>query len=170
MNEYTNKFFKRELIEYIHCTLNIPRTTIDSVINRYVEYLKGKLESGQSVKFLNVCYLKVKSDTEDSIQETLAYTAVEVGKQLKVSGQTAIAILFALEEAIINSCSVTNSVRGTTIRGLVRIKMEGDNVRIKKSTAYNGFDIYITTLQSFRRRVETENSWYSGDAKAVSAT
>ena len=82
-NEYTNKFFKRELIEYIHCTLNIPRTTIDSVINGYVEYLKGKLESGQSVKFLNVCYLKVKSDTEDSIQETLAYTAVEVGKQLR---------------------------------------------------------------------------------------
>ncbi len=170
MDEYTNRFFKKELIEYIHYTLNVPRTTIDAVTNGYIDYLKEKLESGHSVKFLNVCYLKVKSDEEDSVQETLAYTAVEVGKKLKVSGQTAIAILFELEEAIINSCSVTNSVRGTTIRGLVRIKMEGNNVRIKKSTTYNGYDIYITTLQSFRRRVETENSWYSGDAKAVSGT
>ena len=145
--------FKRDQIEEISFKVGIPKTVVYLVISRYVDYLKGRLEDGNTVKFLNICYLKV-SGREEELHETLAYIANELGKDVGQSQNMVFRILLEMEEMVVKNLSELNAF---TVRGLVRVKVEntfdGYRVRVKKSTVYNGHDVYITTLPSFKRKV-----------------
>lgn len=135
--------------------LGVSKGVVDSVITGYVEYLKSQIEEGHTVRFLNICYLVCKRDTGSTF-ETLAYTATELSKKLNQSPILVQRVLSEYEEMLILDLK---KLHPYTVRGLVRIRLEKDDkgrfvVRIKKSTVYNTYDNYVSTLGSFKRRVE----------------
>ena len=142
-------------IEQIANKLGITKTSVESVWLEYVDRLKSKIAEGKTIKFLNICYLRVNGD-EDKTHETLAYISTEIGNKLSISGTVVYRILTTFEELLIKDLQRFYSY---SIRGLIRIRLEknskGDyKVRIKKSTVYNGYDVYVLTLGSFKRKVE----------------
>lgn len=145
--------FKKEQVDEISFKVGIPKVMVNEIISGYVGYLRGRIQAGKTVKFLNICYLRVAGKDEE-LHETLAYISTELSKELGRSQVMVNRVLLELEEMIIRDVSRLGAV---TVRGLVRIKAEntysGYRVRIKKSTSYNGEDVYVTTLPSFKRRV-----------------
>lgn len=135
--------------------LNIPKSTVSEILNEYVGYLKGKLDNGETVKFLNICYLRV-AGKEEKERETLAYVSTEIGRKVNVGSVVVLRVLTSFEEYLISDLQRFYSY---SIRGLIRIKLEKNHkgeykVRTKKSTVYNGKDVYVTTLGSFKRKAE----------------
>ena len=147
--------FKDIQVAQISQYLGISKKAVNDIITNYVSYLKAKLESGETVKFLNVCYLRYEGKELD-VHETLAYISNNLGKDLGLSQTVVYRTLTAFEDFLIKDLQNLNSY---SIRGLIRIRLEKNlkgewKVRTKKSTAYNNWDIYITTLPSFKRRAE----------------
>lgn len=147
--------FKDEQVSLISKQLGIPKVQVNKIITTYVHYLRCKLDSGETIKFLNICYLKYEGKDEE-VHETLAYVSHEVGEVIGQSQVVVYRVLTTFEETLIKELKKLNSF---SVRGLIRIKLEknykGDyKVRTKKSTVYNNEDIYVTTLGSFKRRVE----------------
>ena len=147
--------FKDVQVAQISQHLSISKKSVNDIISSYVDYLRGKLESGETVKFLNVCYLRYEGKELD-VHETLAYISNNLGRELGLSQAVVYRTLTAFEDFLIKDLQNLNSY---SIRGLVRIRLEKNvkgewKVRAKKSTAYNNWDIYITTLPSFKRRAE----------------
>lgn len=152
MGEFVDKSTQ---IEQVSRKLNIPKVTVSSVWDSYVNYLRGKIENGESVKFLNICYLRVGKNST-FFHETLAFVCSEIDKSLKLGRDFIYRILSCYEEYLISDIS---SFYNYQIRGLVRIRLEKylngtRRVRIRKSTVYNGEDIRVVTLNSFKRKVE----------------
>lgn len=147
--------FKDAQVTQISNYLGISKKSVNDIISSYVAYLKGKLESGETVKFLNVCYLRYEGKDLE-VHETLAYISNNLGKMLGLSQSVVYRTLTSFEEFLIKDLKGLNSY---SICGLIRIRLEKNakgewKVRTKKSTAYNNWDIYITTLPSFKRRAE----------------
>lgn len=147
--------FKDIQVAQISQHLGISKKAVNDIITSYVSYLKNKLESGETVKFLNVCYLRYEGKELD-VHETLAYVSNNLGRELGLSQTVVYRTLTAFEDFLIKDLQNLNSY---SIRGLIRIRLEKNSkgewkVRTKKSTAYNNWDIYITTLPSFKRRAE----------------
>lgn len=147
--------YKDEQVSQLSNYLDLPKTTVRDVLNSYIQYLRDKLDSGETIKFLNVCYLRVMGKGESN-HETLAYISNELGKQLKVSQVVVHRILTTYEEFLIRDLRKLYSY---SIRGLIKIRLVqnqyGDyKVRTKKSTAYNGKPVYVTTTGYFKRKAE----------------
>lgn len=147
--------FKDIQVAQISQHLGITKKVVNDVLTGYVLYLREKLEKGETVKFLNVCYLKYGGKGLET-HETLAYIASNLAKEMELSSSVVVRVLTTFEDFMIKDLQNLNAY---TIRGLIRIKLEkGYNgewrVRTKKSTAYNNWDIYVTTLPSFKRKVE----------------
>lgn len=147
--------FKDTQITQISKHLNIPKTVVYSVLTTYINYLKEKIDNGESIKFLNVCYLRVNGKEENTF-ETLAYISNKIGIIVGQQQPVVYRILSTFEEFLIKDLRKLNSY---SIRGLIRIRLEKNylgewKVRTKKSTVYNGLDIYVTTLPSFKRKAE----------------
>lgn len=147
--------FKDDQVNQISKYLKITKITVSNVLTMYVNYLKGKLSEGETVKFLNVCYLRV-AGKDESTHETLAYISHELANDLGLSQVIVNRVLTTYEEFLIKDLK---RLYKYSIRGLVRIRLERNHkgeyrVRIKKSTVYNGQDIYISTTGYFKRKVE----------------
>ena len=147
--------FKNSQISQISEHLGITKVSVNNILTEYIKRLREKLESGETVKFLNVCYLRV-GDSCSVAKETLAYISAEIGEVVGQSSTVVYRVLTTYEDLLIRDLRKLNTY---SIRGVVRIKLEKNykgeyKVRTKKSTAYNGFDVYVTTLPSFKRRVE----------------
>ena len=147
--------YKDVQISQVSKHLNIPKVVVRDIFTTYVNYLKDKLSRGETIKFLNVCYLKV-GGKDESVHETIAYVANEIGQKLGHSQTTVYRVLMAYEDFLIRDLRKLYSY---SIRGLIRIRLEKDyngnyKVRTKKSTAYEGYDIYVTTTGYFKRKVE----------------
>ena len=147
--------YRDDQVTQIGKYLGIPKNVVCDVITSYVEYLKNKLEGGETIKFLNICYLKV-GGKDEGVHETLAYTAHELGDRLDVQPNVVYRVLTTFEEFLIRDLKKLYSY---SIRGLLRIRLEKNykgeyKVRTKKSTVYNGMDVYVTTLGSFKRKAE----------------
>jgi len=149
--------FKVEQVEQISKKLNIPKVTIELIITNYVNYLREKLDGGETVKFLNVCYLRRQNTGSDvSLHETTAYIATEVANRISLSSILVQRVFQEYEETLIKDLKKFYSY---SIRGIIRIKLEKNyrgeyKVRTKKSTVYNGTDVYVTTSGSFKRKAE----------------
>ena len=52
-----NKVSKSDLIYSLGKTLGVSQTDVKRVIDTYVGRLKNKLDNGETIKFLNICYL-----------------------------------------------------------------------------------------------------------------
>lgn len=148
-----DNFFKDEQAGIISKTLNIPKVHVYTVITEYVSYLKRRLDQGETIKFLNICYLRYDGKDE-SFHETMAYISGELSKLCNLSSDLIFRVLDCFESLIIKELQKLNSF---CIRGIVRIHLEKYNgeykVRINKSTVYNSKNVYVSTLPSFKRRV-----------------
>lgn len=147
--------YRDDQVAQISKHLGIPKVTVTNILTSYVNYLKGKLESGETIKFLNVCYLRV-GGKDESLHETIAYTSNELGNSLGISGNMVYRVLTTFEEFLIKDLRKLYSY---SIRGLIRIKLEKNykgeyKVRTKKSTVYNCEDVYVTTTGYFKRKAE----------------
>lgn len=147
--------YKDTQITQVSNYLGISKVSVDKVLTYYVDYLKEKLEKGETIKFLNICYLRVNGKQE-TMHETLAYVSDEIGSILGISQVVVLRILSTYEEILIKDLK---KLYAYSIRGLIRIRLEKNykgefKVRTKKSTVYNGKDIYVTTTNSFKRKVE----------------
>lgn len=156
----SNSILKGEQLSQIATCLNIPICKVEDIVQEYIYYLSSKLKSGESVKFLNVCYLNT-GVSKRAPKETTAFISEEIGKRLNVSGNIVYRVLNTYEEFIIRNLRKTYDCR---IRGLVRITLEPfyskklkktvRRVRMKKSTIYNAQDIRVSALSSFKRKLE----------------
>lgn len=151
----TEVFFRKEQVEEISSKLNITKLSVEEIVFAYEDYLIKRLQLGESVKFLNICFLKRAK--ADSTIETLAYTSTEISKEFngRYSSEMILRVLTTFQEVIESNLKKFN---GFSIKGLVRIRLveygNGYKVRIKKSTTLNGEDVRVQTIGSFRRKVE----------------
>lgn len=150
--------YKTEQVAQIADRLRLPKQRVLDIWNMYVDYLISRVDAGESVKILNICYLRVneKSLTKgEKVHETLAYISTEICRKLNITKEVVYRVLTSFEDYMIQDLQNFYSY---SIRGLVRIRLEryGDSykVRVKKSTRYNGLDVYVITLGTFRRKVE----------------
>lgn len=151
----TEVFFRKEQVEEISSKLNITKLSVEEIVFAYEDYLIKRIQLGESVKFLNICFLK--RTKADSTIETLAYTSTEISKEFngRYSSEMILRVLTTFQEVIESNLKKFN---GFSIKGLVRIRLveygNGYKVRIKKSTTLNGEDVRVQTIGSFRRKVE----------------
>lgn len=147
--------YREEQVESTSKKLNLSKQLVACILNNYIAYLKELIEQGKSVKFLNICYLRVEGDLNNRELETLAYIATEIGSYLDVGGSVVLRVLKCFEDQVLETLKAE---KGFSVRGLVRIKLSptvnGDKLRIRKSTVYNNKDVYVITLCSFRRKFE----------------
>lgn len=146
--------YREEQVNQLARRLNLTKTMVADILNGYVGYLKDKLSKGETIKFLNVCYLRVDGKDEET-HETLAYVSNELGKDLGISQSIVYRVLTTFEEYLISDLKNFYSY---CIKGLFRIRLErygnGYKVRTKKSTVYDGLNVTVTTLGSFKRKAE----------------
>lgn len=147
--------YRDEQVNQLASNLNLPKTTITGILKEYSCYIKERLMDGYTVKFLNVCYIRVNGEAERE-HETLAYVATEIGRKLGVSGDVTYRVLSSFEEYMVRDL---RKFYGYCIKGIVRIRLEQTSegiykVRTKKSTRYNGLPITVTTLGTFKRKAE----------------
>lgn len=146
--------YKKEQINQIATRLKLTKTDVSSILEGYVNYLKDKLNNGQTVKFLNVCYLIVEE--KDCELETVAYISTELSNTLGISKEIVLRVLSSFEEYMINDLRNFYSycVRGLFSAKLQRVENEKYVLRVKKSVIYNGYPIRVSSTKSFRRKVE----------------
>ena len=140
-------------IDDIAKKLNIYKTDVEIIISNYISYLQRKVNVGESVKILNICYLNNQGEATkvSRNRETLGYIATELADMLNLGSSTVLRVLNALEDSIIDYILDNKSY---TLRGLVRIRIsENGTVSIRKSTRYSGNLMRVTILGSFKRKV-----------------
>ena len=152
--------FRDKQVDVISDKLNLPKSCVSLILSNYSSYLQEKINAGETVKVLNICYIRNKNEDVDTNRETLAYISTNIARQMHTGSTTVLRVLTTLEDVII--ADIKNGA-GHCIRGLIRIRGIRDkdgniNVRIKKSTKYNGKPVYIVTLNSFRRKVGVGNA------------
>lgn len=155
-----NVISKYDQAELISKKLNISKSDVKLIIGNYTAYLQERINKGETVKVLNICYIKNMQDKNNTCRETLAYICGELSKMTGMGSVTILRVLTTLEEFIIKDIKNDNSY---SIRGLIRVRYEKDDngigkVHIKKSVRYNGDSVRIVTLNSFRRKVEMYNA------------
>ena len=146
--------FKAEQVDLISRKLNLPKSHVDRILSEYINYLIKGLNEGKTVKFLNVCEIRV-AGKDLEVYETLAYVANEIGKRVNETPTTTQWVLNSYEDIIIKELAKLNKV---TIVGLLSLKLtkssDGEyHVRSRKSTVYLGEDVRMSVLPSFRRKV-----------------
>lgn len=151
MNEVV---FKGAQMSQLSKRLGIPKSTATKIWDEYINRLSKQIEEGKTVKFLNVCYLVVNNKCE-GYRETLAYISHEIAVKLGYTQVLVYRVLTSFEEYLILDLQ---KLYCYSIRGICRIRLErygGDyKVRIKKSTKYNSMNIYVSTISTFKRKVE----------------
>ena len=143
-------------VDQIASRLNLTKSTVSSILTGYVNYLRSRLDEGNTIKFLNVCYIVVDGKSEE-LRETLAYTASKVADTVGVDRVVAYRVLSAFEEYLVKDL---RNFYGYNVRGLFSAKLQnfgkgyGYRLRLMKSSAYVGSNVHITALNSFKRKVE----------------
>lgn len=150
-----NKVCKDDVVLVISNSLHIPKSTVKSVIDAYLNRLRESLSKGETIKFLNICYI-VNSNTGRVYKETLAYISSEIGTSLGISGLVVLRILQTYEDNIAKDvCKFyTHSVKG--IVRFKRIEYESGVYKLRLNKATNlGSDFRVVTLNLFRRKVDS---------------
>ena len=151
----SNVVYKEEQIFSISKALNITKKDVKEVIDLYISGLIDKVTNGESIKFLNICYL-VCGEDNNMYHETLAYISTEIGRKLGKSSNTVYRILSSYEELILEDIRKFYSY---TIRGLLTIKLEEYKpyvykLRLNKASYFKNRNIRIVGINSFKRKVE----------------
>ena len=147
--------YKESQVEMISNMLNISKRDVDLVLMNYRNYLQLKINNGETVRVLGICYLVNINEGIDVERETLGYVASEIAIMSGMGSVTVLNILTALEDCIVHDIS---EGKGYCLKGLIRVRGvindKGElKVRVLKSVIYNGENIRVSTLNSFRRKV-----------------
>lgn len=142
-------------IDLISERLNISKKDVSLILFNYTTYIQEKINAGETVKFLNICYFKNTEEPKDFTRETLAYIATEIANVSDMGRVTVLRVLTTLEELIIQDIV---EGKGYAIKGLVRVRYEKIDgvrkVRIRKSVKYLGRPVCVVLINSFKRKVE----------------
>lgn len=152
-----NKVSKEDLIYSLGKKVGVTQSDVKRVIDAYVARLRDKLEQGETIKFLNICYL-VNSENRQYYHETLAYISTEVGEETKLGKEFVFRILYSYEDMIIQDLRKFYSYG---IRGLVKFRYTEycrgvSKVRVNKGSNLDS-NIRVVTLNSFKRKVEIDD-------------
>lgn len=146
--------YKREQLAHLASKLSISKVQVSTVWELYVQKLQDEIDRGNTVKFFNICYILVGGKPLET-SKTLAYIAHEIADELNMGKDVVFTILLSYEEYLIRGL---RKCYYYSIRGLVGLRIVSSNgcyrVKVKKSKVYEGRDIKIRVLSSFRRKVE----------------
>ncbi|MGV3076274.1 HU family DNA-binding protein [Clostridium baratii] len=153
-----NKVSKSDLIYSLSKVVGVPQSDVKRVVDAYVSRLKHRLENGETVKFLNICYL-VNNENKHYYHETLAYISTEIGNETKLGRELVFRILSSYEDMIVHDLRKFYSYG---VRGLVKFRYTEYTkgvfkVRVNKGSNLDS-NIRVVTLNSFKRKVEV-NDW-----------
>lgn len=146
-------------IDNIAESLRLNKRVVNLVLFNYRTYLEEKINSGETVKVLNICYIRNYENTKDYEHETLAYIASNIARGTDMGSVTVLRILTTLEEMIVRD--IAHGER-YALKGLIRIRTvvteDGVRVRVAKSSKYNNKPVKVVVLGSFKRKVEEMNA------------
>lgn len=147
--------YRSEQIDTISGRLNLSKSDVNLILSNYNCYLEEKIRSGNTVKVLNVCYIRNLNEKNFSSRETLAYVATEIADATSMGSVTVLRVLTTLDELIAEDVKNGNDYY---IRGLINIRcIKGENgekkLRVRKSSKYCGEPAVAIVTSSFKRRV-----------------
>lgn len=153
-----NKVFKSDQIYSLSKALSISQADTKRVLDCYIDRVKTKVDNGETVKFLNICYL-VNKENDKYYHETLAYISTEIGYETKLGKELVFRILSTYEDMIAQDLRKFYSY---VVRGVVRISLTEYEkgvykVRINKATNLLNTSVRVVTLNSFKRKVESDD-------------
>lgn len=148
--------FKNEQIYILSEKLGISQKTVKSVLDNYINRLISKLNVGESVRFLNICYLITSGNKNINYRETLSYVSNEIGKEEGVGKDTVFRVLSELGNLI---ASDVKNFYSYTIRGLVNVSVEEYKagvfkVRLRSSKTLRDKGVRVVSIDSFKRKIE----------------
>lgn len=152
-----NRVYKTDLIYSLSKAVRVPQTDVKRVVDIYTERLKRKLNNGETIKFLNICYL-VNSDNSQYYHETLAYISTEIGNESKLGKELVFRILTTYENMIAQDLRkfYTYGVRGLVKFRYTEYRKGVCKVRVNKGSNLDS-NIRVVTLNSFKRKVEVDD-------------
>lgn len=147
--------YKTEQVAMLSKRLNIDKIVVKRVLDAYYSRLLNRLNSGESIKFLNICYL-VNEEDKGGYHETLAYISNDIGTSLKVGKEVVFRVLSELNDCITDD---VKNFYSYTIKGLLHIscceyKTGLYKVRVRKSATLDKRGIRVVTSNSFKRKIE----------------
>lgn len=150
--------FKTEQVFILSERLGLSQKDVKKVLDCYINRLIGKLKNGETVKFLNICYLVSENNRGNKYQETLAFISNEIGSETRLGKELVFRILSEFSNFIVTDLKKFYSY---TIRGLVNISLEEYKkgvykVRVRKSKSLREIGVRVVTINSFKRKVESE--------------
>ena len=153
-----NRVYKSDQVYALSKSTGVTQSDVKRVIDIYTNRLKEKLSNGESIKFLNICYL-INSDNKKYYQETLAYISTEIGRETKLGKEMVFRILKTYEDTIAQDLKkfYTYGVRGLVKFRCIEYTEGVYKVRVNKGTNLDS-NIRVVTLNSFKRKVE-RNDW-----------
>lgn len=147
--------YKKGQIDTVSSRLNISKQSVKDILNFYQYYVLGKIDGGENVRFLNICYIS-KGKERPKYSETLAFVAGELAKDLGLSSYTVFRVLLDFSEQIVEDIRKDYYYR---VWGIVKVSFEdvGSGVfklRLKKADSLfcNGYRVHA--LNTFKRKVE----------------
>lgn len=148
--------FKAEQVYIISDRLGIAQKDVKLVIDSYVNRILSKVRDGETVKFLNICYLVPEGGKRNSYLETLSYISNDISKEVRLGKDVVYRVLSELSNFISTDLKKFYSY---TIRGVVNISLEEYKkdvykVRVRKSKNLRDMGVNIITINSFKRKVE----------------
>lgn len=148
--------YKQEQVFELSRKIGIAQTDVKKVLDCYISRIRNKLLQGETIKFLNICYLSY--DNGNTYKETISYISTEIGLELGISRELIYRVLVEFEEIILDDLKRFYTY---TIYGLVKISIEEYKkgifkLRLRKSSSLANMDIRVIAVSSFKRKVENE--------------
>lgn len=149
-----NRVYKSDQIYCLSKAVGVSQADVKRVLDSYTERLRTKLANGETIKFLNICYL-VNSENKQYYHETLAYISTEIGNETKLGKELVLRILTTYEDTIAQDLRkfYTYGVRGLVKFRYTEYRNNICKLRVNKGTNLDS-NIRVITLNSFRRKVE----------------
>lgn len=150
-----NNVYKQDQIYSISKATGLTKTDVKKVLDFYISRVRNKALDGETVKFLNICYLS--SGNSRKYHETKSYISTEIGEQLKLSRELVYRVLSEYESIIIDDLlkkSYSYTIHGLLNISIVEYSKNNYKVRIRKSESLANCNIRVLTLNFFKRKVE----------------
>lgn len=153
--------YKDEQLILLSERVGLTKKAVKDILDEYINRIHEKVNVGETVKFLGVCYLSANYRS-DYTHETLAYVSTEIGEKLSVSGNTVYRVLADYEDMIVSD---VGNYYTYVIRGIIKISSEelylngirSFKLRLNTSGALRDKGYRVFALNSFRRKVEERN-------------
>lgn len=152
-----NRVYKTDQIYFLSKAVGVSQADVKRVLDCYTDRLKEKLSNGETIKFLNICYL-VNSENKQYYHETLAYISTEIGNETKLGKELVLRILTTYEDTIARDLRkfYTYGVRGLVKFRYTEYRNGICRLRVNKGSNLDS-NIRVITLNSFRRKVELDD-------------